>query len=157
VLADDDSTMATEPPASAAPEPSVSGSTPAPQQQPGDKKDKDKDKEKEKDKDREREREKDKDKDTVTIEVRITSRSRVLHTESRGELTKGDYTGPNTAQIHHHPPSQGRAAAEYPDTSKRHPGTHQERNSFHQPSSKCVCLPYPLSLLPTPSLSPPVI
>ncbi len=73
-LADEDSAMATEPPAAeppaaaAAPEPSDSGDNPAPQQ-PGDKKDKEKEKEKERDKERDKEREREKERDALTIEV----------------------------------------------------------------------------------------
>lgn len=84
VLADDDNSMATDPPApapapaaatKAAPEPAAQGTT----QQSGEKKEK----EKEKDKDGPREKEK----DTVTIEVRITTNIYSGESTSSSRLT----------------------------------------------------------------------
>ncbi len=87
---------------------------------------------KDKDKEREREKEREKERDAITIEV-CPLVGRIAMLESRMLIYVGG-TGPHTPQIHHHPSSQGRLAAQHANTGQCDPGAEQERNSLYQPS-----------------------
>lgn len=131
VLADENSAMATDPPAPRAAEPPAPSAAPAaqpPPPQPSEKKDKEKEKE------------------ALTIEVCTSTRSRLFLRMANHALSgtvravrgrDGD-VGSHAAQIHHHPSSKGRAAAQHADTSQCHLGADQGRHGIHQPPGECV-------------------